>query len=50
MLPAQAPDGPAALQELNRAVQEGDPFRIALIDMQMPGMDGKTLGLAIRAV
>ncbi|MEI8285621.1 MAG: response regulator, partial [bacterium] len=26
-----------------------DPFRIALIDMQMPGMDGEALGRVIRA-
>ncbi len=49
MRPAQAPDGPAALQALNLALEENDPFRIALIDMQMPGMDGKTLGLTIKA-
>ncbi|MCX5883485.1 MAG: response regulator, partial [Deltaproteobacteria bacterium] len=26
-----------------------DPFRVAVIDMQMPGMDGETLGRVIRA-
>jgi CheY-like chemotaxis protein len=49
MRPAETPDGPAALQALLRALDEGDPFRIAVIDMQMPGMDGKTLGLAVKA-
>ncbi len=29
--------------------EENDPFRIAVIDMQMPGMDGETLGRAIKA-
>ncbi len=45
---AETADGPAALQTLGRAVAEGDPFSIAIIDMQMPDMDGKTLGAAIR--
>ncbi len=45
----EAADGPEALAILQRAVQEEDPFRIALVDMQMPGMDGKTLGEKIKA-
>ena len=49
MRPSEAPDGPAALQALYRALDENDPFRIAVIDMQMPGMDGETLGRAIKA-
>ena len=28
---------------------EDDPFRIAVIDMQMPGMDGEAMGRAIKA-
>ena len=49
MRPAQAADGPAALHVLHRALQEHDPFRLALIDMLMPGMDGEELGRAIKA-
>jgi len=49
MRPAEAADGPAALAALHRAVDEGDPFRIVIIDMQMPGMDGEALGRAIKA-
>ena len=49
MRPSEAQDGPAALQALCRALDENDPFRIAVIDMQMPGMDGETLGRAIKA-
>jgi signal transduction histidine kinase/CheY-like chemotaxis protein/HPt (histidine-containing phosphotransfer) domain-containing protein len=45
----EAADGPQALASLLRAVSEGDPFRIALVDMQMPVMDGKTLGGKIKA-
>ncbi len=41
--------GPAALLALYQARDENDPFRVALIDMQMPGMDGEALGRAIRA-
>ncbi len=45
----EAENGSAALRNLYRAVEEKDPFRIALIDMQMPSMDGKTLGRLIKA-
>ncbi len=45
----ESPDGPGALAALHQAVIENDPFRLALIDMQMPGMDGQALGRAIRA-
>ncbi len=49
MRPSEASDGPAALLDLCLALNENDPFRIAVIDMQMPGMDGETLGRTIRA-
>jgi CheY-like chemotaxis protein len=49
MRPSEAPDGPGALQALYRALDENDPFRIAVIDLRMPGMDGEVLGRAIRA-
>ncbi len=45
----EAADGPQALASLYRAAAEADPFRIALVDMQMPGMDGKTLGEKIKS-
>ena len=43
------PDGPAALRSLAHSQQAGDPFHAALLDMQMPGMDGAALARAIRA-
>ena len=46
---AEAPSGPTALQALARAIETADPFQAAILDMQMPGMDGATLGRAIRA-
>jgi CheY-like chemotaxis protein/HPt (histidine-containing phosphotransfer) domain-containing protein len=49
MRPSVAQEGPVALQILYRAMDEKDPFRIAVIDMQMPGMDGETLGKIIQA-
>jgi len=49
MRPAEAHDGPGGLQALHRAMEENDPFRIAVIDMQMPGMDGEHLGRLIQA-
>jgi signal transduction histidine kinase/CheY-like chemotaxis protein len=49
MRPRDVQDGPGALQALYRALDENDPFRIAVIDMQMPGMDGEALGQTIKA-
>jgi PAS domain S-box-containing protein len=45
--PVEAPDGPSALLELYKAFENKNPFQIALVDMQMPGMDGEALGRAI---
>jgi len=44
-----APDGPTALQALYRARDAGDPFQVAILDMQMRGMDGAALARAIKA-
>ena len=49
MRPSEAHDGPEALEALYRALDENDPFRIAVIDMQMPGMNGEVLGRTIKA-
>jgi len=45
----ESPDGPSALQALYRARDAGDPFRAAILDMQMPGMDGVALAQAIKS-
>ncbi len=44
----EAGDGPSALQCLRRAVRDGDPFDVALLDMVMPGMDGGALAEYVR--
>lgn len=44
-----AEDGPAGIKAALGGIDGGDPFRIAVIDMKMPGMDGAALGTAIRA-
>jgi CheY-like chemotaxis protein/HPt (histidine-containing phosphotransfer) domain-containing protein len=49
MRPTEAADGPTALTALHQAEDETDPFLLAVIDMQMPDMDGETLGRIIRA-
>ena len=49
MRPSEAVDGASALESMLSAVEEDDPFRLAVIDMQMPGMDGATLGRAIQS-
>ncbi len=44
-----AGSGPEALKLMHKAVEEDDPFRLAIIDYMMPEMDGRSLGLAIKA-
>ncbi|MCE5229369.1 response regulator [bacterium] len=40
--------GAAALERLRSAARDGDPYRIALLDMHMPEMDGAELGRRIK--
>jgi PAS domain S-box-containing protein len=47
--PSEAADGPSALRALYQALEERHPFQIAILDMQMPVMDGEALGRAIRS-
>jgi PAS domain S-box-containing protein len=49
MEPTEASNGHAALEILHEAFEAGDPYQLAIIDMQMPDMDGKSLGQAIKA-
>jgi CheY-like chemotaxis protein len=44
-----AADGDAGLALLKKAVEAGIPFRIALLDQEMPGMSGSELGRLIKA-
>jgi PAS domain S-box-containing protein len=43
-----ARNGPEALDILAFAAAGGDPARVAIVDMQMPGMDGETLGTLVK--
>ena len=45
----EAADGPSALLALLKANNEGDPFQLALLDMQMPEIDGLSLGRIIKS-
>ena len=45
---AEAASGETAMAELRTAAQAGDPFRMALLDMCMPGMDGEGLARWIK--
>ncbi len=45
---AEAVDGATALEALRRARREGAPYELAVIDAQMPGLDGFQLAAAVR--
>ncbi len=44
----EASGGVEAIDKLRQAASNGNPFDMAIIDMQMPGMDGETLGRRIK--
>jgi two-component system, sensor histidine kinase and response regulator len=45
-----AEDGAAGLDALKRAQEHGTPYDLAILDAQMPGLDGFELATAVRAV
>jgi len=45
----QASDGPSALQAMLGAHEAGELFGVVITDMQMPDMDGRMLGQAIKS-
>ena len=47
--PDEAEDGEFALTLLRQAAREGRPFRVALVDLQLPALDGEALARAIHA-
>jgi CheY-like chemotaxis protein len=42
-------EGDQALRALRAALQEGDPYHFALLDHQMPGLDGAAVAAGIKA-
>ena len=48
-LPEEAPDGESALAKLREAMEDRSPFDLAILDMEMPDMDGAMLGRKIKA-
>ena len=46
----EVPSGESALECLQSAISTSDPFKLVIVDMQMPGMDGEELGRAIREI
>jgi PAS domain S-box-containing protein len=47
--PEVVADGPTGLLALAEARDAGDPYAAAILDMQMPGMDGAAVARAIKA-
>ncbi len=45
---SEAADGKAALEKIKRTAQKNMFYDLAILDMQMPGMTGDKLGLAIK--
>ncbi len=43
-----AASGPDALRKMRAAVEEGEPYDVAILDMMMPGMDGMQLARSIK--
>ena len=41
--------GSEAIGKLIRAINEHDPYKIAILDMQMPEIDGESLGIKIKS-
>ncbi len=48
MQPSLAVDGPEALAKLDEAAQRGEPFRLVLLDVMMPDMDGFMVAERVR--
>lgn len=48
MRPTAVANGKAAMVEMTRAAQAGEPFRLALLDAMMPQMDGLALAEQIK--
>ncbi|NJN56317.1 MAG: response regulator [Leptolyngbyaceae cyanobacterium SL_5_9] len=46
---AEAENGAIALQQLQQGAISGAPYDLALLDIQMPGIDGELLGQQIKA-
>jgi signal transduction histidine kinase/CheY-like chemotaxis protein/HPt (histidine-containing phosphotransfer) domain-containing protein len=44
----EASSGEEALRKMRQGVDDNRPFDLAILDMQMPGMDGETLGRKIK--
>jgi len=44
----EASSGEEALRKMRQGIDDNRPFDLAILDMQMPGMDGETLGRKIK--
>jgi two-component system sensor histidine kinase/response regulator len=44
----EASGGEEALRKMRQGIDDNRPFDLAILDMQMPGMDGETLGRKIK--
>lgn len=49
MLADEAADGPSAIVKLRAAVEGGDPYQLAILDLMMPGLNGFELAYFIKS-
>ncbi len=49
MVPTEAIDGPMGLEKLREAARQDQAFPLAIVDMQMPGMDGAEVGRLVKS-
>ena len=47
-VPEEAPEAATGLEKLRQAAARGEPFSVAVLDWQMPGLDGFTLARLIK--
>lgn len=48
LIPAEAANGKEAIMKARKAFRSGNPYRVILLDLQMPGMDGFEVARSVK--